>query len=177
MSDTEEAWPPALPEGGGDLLRRRLRFELRRKWTPRMRAALRRLEPEPEPERAPGGGGIEAVFNMDDGIVLSITFPSQYPFKSFVPCVVEPAVEHSLEVMRALCPRLPRALLVAVRRHLAVRRRTPLKKWAYHRLYDIEEYTRTMPPHHWSPCMDLAQQWDAITRILWTCSHVRAAPG
>ena len=169
----EEPWPPALLEGGGDPRRRRLRFELCRKWTPRMRAALRRLEPEPEP----GDGGIEAIFSMDDGIILSITFPSQYPFKSFVPCVVERVVEHSLEVMRALCPRLPRALLAAVRRHLAVRRRTPLKQWAYYRLYDIEEYTRTMPPHHWSPCMDLAQQWDAITRILRTCSHNRAAPG
>ena len=95
--------------------------------------------------------------------------------------MMERVVEHGADVVRALRARLPPALVAAVRRHLVVRRRTPLKEWAYYRLRAIygddheeptrfmTEYTRTLPPHHWSPCMDLPQQWDAIMQILQLC--------
>ena len=157
---------------------RRLKNEILQQWSRDMREALLCLDVDKD-------GSVVAIFRVGDDETwqrLSIEFPARYPFHAPVPRVAERAVAHGAEVARALRGRLPLVLVAAVRRHLRAPRRTPLKEWAYHRLRrlhgDEDERparcvaacTRELPPHHWSPCMRLAQQWGGITRLVRRCS-------
>ena len=156
--------------GGGSCVYRRLYYEILRRWSPEMWAALRHLDVD---------GDTTAVFGVA-GATVAVTFPARYPFLAPVLRVEERAVRHGVEVSRALRARLPLPLVAAVRRHLCAPRRVPLKEWAYHRLRRrhgpseanrfAEACTRHFPPHHWSPCMGLELQWDAVARLLRRCN-------
>ena len=148
---------------------RRLRHEVRRLWTPDMHRALRSLRRR--------GGDLEAIFETRSRHPpLVVVFPPDYPFRCMRLCVEVWRVPHSLWVARAL-RRRPAAVRDSVADALRRPVRVDLKRWAYEgvRRHEGEEaaaeaarrYTRRLPPHLWTPAMDLARHcWEEVTRML-----------
>ena len=149
---------------GFDQNRKRLRYDVAKRWTPAMRAALRTIEAD-EME-----GAVEATFDLHSSVLVA-TFPRAYPFHCVSLQIDFPAVARPREVLLATRS-LPPVLQGLIAEYLVVRRRKPLKRWLYDRTRTAEggdaaadvaqQYTELLPPYVWSPATDLSTYWDAV---------------
>ena len=160
----------ALPRPSPALSWRRLRHEIMHKWTPATLRGFRALHRQAD-------GGLEVDFAAA-GQRLRVVFSIHYPFRALRLFVMSRRVPHAPHVARALHARLPPPELRArVARCLAEPCSVPFKEWIYLRhargasspttgAAAARRCTQALPPHHWSPAMDLAQLWDAIVSML-----------
>ena len=95
-------------------------------------------------------------------------------------------VPHGPHAARALHARLgPPELRARVARYLAEPRAAPFKEWLYRQHVRhvsrvsgesaLQRCMQALPPHHWSPAMDLAHRWDTVVRFMTECTE-RALP-
>ena len=153
---------------GFDQNRKRLRYDVTKRWTPGMRGALREL-------RAGEDGSVEATFELHSRALVAI-FPRAYPFRSPSLQIAFLAVDKPGEVLLATRS-LPPVLQGEIAGYLVVTRRRSLKRWLYEKMRIVEgdeaaalvaqQYTSLLPPYVWSPATDLSSYWDAI------CAYIR----
>ena len=166
----------ALPHPSAALCWRRLRYEITRKWTPAMFRGFRALH-----HQADAGGGVGMDFAIS-GRRLRVEFSIHYPFHALRLFVMSRRVPHGPLVARALHARLgPPELRARVARYLAEPRAVPVKEWLYRQHVRhvshvsgeaaLRRCMQALPPHHWSPAMDLAQLWDPVVRFMTECTE------
>ena len=159
----------ALPHPSPALCWRRLRYEIAHKWTPAMLRGFRAL-------RHQADGGLEVDFAVA-GQRLLVEFSPHYPFHALRLRVMSRRVPRGPDVARALHARLPPPeLRLRVARYLAEPRAVPLKEWVYRRhslrfsqvagADAMRRCAQTLPPHFWSPAMDLAVLWGTARAFL-----------
>ena len=163
---------PAL-RGRSGMPERRLRHELRRLWSDKMRRALVSLD-------GLDCGGYRAIFDTGTR-QLAVVFPKMYPFAPFRMSVCVMRVEHSVCVAAALSPLCAdgRAAVAGMLREAV---EVEMKEWLYCCVSRREGVTAAaelmrvcstdMPPHMWSPAMGLRDFWQTVVDRM-----ERAEPG